>query len=640
MLPCLIVVPPVWGAARWYLRRATAGYLRENASWGVLTDSLAETVDGARTVEALRLGPARRDRTDADIAACWAAERYTLRLRTFFLPAAEASYILPLAGVLAFGGFAYLRGWCTLGQVTAGALYARALVAPMDELITWLDYLQIGAASLARLLGLAQVPPDRQAGSARPADDQLRVTEVTHGYVPGHDVLRRISLAVEPGERIAIVGPSGAGKSTLGRLLAGITGPDRGEVAVGGVPLVELPLDELRGQIALVTQEHHIFAGTLRDNLTLGMPDASDQAVLAALTAVDALGWAQELGLSSQVGSGGAALSAPQAQQVALARLILADPHTLVLDEATSLLDPRSARRLEQSLSAVLEGRTVLAIAHRLHTAHDADRVIVMEDGQITESGTHRELIAAGGPYAALWNSWHGEGRGGPARRAGRARRGCARRCGQGEFIRWLRWISATRPVDIQNNLAFTCRTPCAISGAGSRNHSPPKRATPRGDPGNAGESRATGDFRRCPKSGGCGAAHRPPSHRLASAPSRARPLHLIRGGASALSCRIRAAIVPVRCPWASRAGPDAAAPAERVCVRSDSPAAIFRQLARPSITLLICLPQKYRLTMLAGINSADHRIVSSGKPVAPRVCRASQRLRCDTDRDGPRMAS
>ncbi len=411
VLPCLIVVPPIWAVTRWYLRRAPAGYLRESASWGVVTESLAETVEGARTVEALRLSHARRRRADADIAASYAAEMYTLKLRTIFLPAAEASYVLPLVGVLAFGGVAYLNGWCTLGQVTAAALYARALVAPMDELIQWLDYIQVGTAALARLLGLAEIPADRQAGAAAPADDRLSASRVSHAYVPGHDVLRQISLDVTPGERIAIVGPSGAGKSTLGRLLAGIQGPDRGEVSLGGVPLIELPLGELRGQIALITQEHHIFQGSVRDNVTLGHPEADDAAVEAALAAVDALGWAEALpeGLATQVGSGGVRLSAPQAQQIALARLVLADPHTLILDEATSLLDPRSARHLEQSLSSVLDGRTVVAIAHRLHTAHDADRVIVMESGEITESGPHRTLVAAGGPYAALWQSWHGK---------------------------------------------------------------------------------------------------------------------------------------------------------------------------------------------------------------------------------------
>ncbi len=219
---------------------------------------------------------------------------------------------------------------------------------------------------------------------------------------------------MRPGERIAIVGPSGAGKSTLARLLAGIAAPSAGRVLLGGVDLTRLPLEQLRNSVALVTQEHHIFRGTLRDNLTLGQPGATADQVGSALAAVDAAGWAQALpgGLDCVVGSGGVALSAAQAQQVALARLILADPHTLILDEATSLLDTRSARRLERSMAAVLDGRTVVSIAHRLHAGHDADRVIVMEDGQIRETGSHRDLVGADGAYAALWRSWHGPARG------------------------------------------------------------------------------------------------------------------------------------------------------------------------------------------------------------------------------------
>jgi ABC-type multidrug transport system fused ATPase/permease subunit len=267
---------------------------------------------------------------------------------------------------------------------------------------------QVGATALARILGVELVPGDRTTGDAVPSDEHVVVDDVRFAYRADRDVLHGIDLDLTPGERLAVVGPSGAGKSTLGRLLAGIHPPRTGRVTVGGVPLVDLPLDDLRRHVVLVTQEHHVFVGTVADNLLLARPDATEAELREVLAAVDALEWVLALpdGLHTEVGSGGRPVTPAQAQQLALARLVLADPHTLVLDEATSLLDPRAARHLERSLAAVLHGRTVVAIAHRLHTAHDADRVAVVEGGRVSELGSHDELIAEGGAYAALWESW------------------------------------------------------------------------------------------------------------------------------------------------------------------------------------------------------------------------------------------
>ena len=417
-LPLLGGAPLIAVGTRWYLARAPQGYLREREAYAQYNGSLAETVDGARTVEALGLAARRTAVMEADLARAHAAERYTLRLRTVWFPTMEVAYAIPVTLSLAWGGWLVAGGHATLAEVTAVTLYAVQVVDPVDRLISWLDEVQVGATALARILGVELVPPDRTVGDAAPADEHVRVDDVRFAYREGRDVLHGIDLDLRPGERLAMVGPSGAGKSTLGRLLAGVHPPRTGRVTVGDVPLVDLPLDDLRGHVVLVTQEHHVFVGTVAENLLLARPDADEGALRAALAAVDALDWVLALpdGVRTEVGSGGRPLTPAQAQQLALARIVLADPHTLVLDEATSLIDPRSARHLERSLGAVLHGRTVVAIAHRLHTAHDADRVAVVEDGAVSELGSHHELVEAAGAYAALWQSWSSESAAAPSR--------------------------------------------------------------------------------------------------------------------------------------------------------------------------------------------------------------------------------
>jgi ABC-type multidrug transport system fused ATPase/permease subunit len=410
-LAWLLAVPPILISARWYFKRAPQAYVMEMATYADVNAAVAETADAGRTIEAYRLGAGRVAMTDKRIGRWVSWERYTMWLRTVWFPSVESAYVVPLAAVVAMGGLLYINGTISLAQMTAGVLYTQMLIEPVDMVLMWYDELQVAQASLARILGVNEVPDVESDSDITPSSRELAARDVHFGYREGRDVLHGVTLDVAPGSRIAVVGPSGAGKSTLGKLLAGLHAPGRGEVHLGGTDLSAMPPESARQYVALVTQEQHVFVGTVRDNLRLAKPSADDDELRAALHAVDADDWLESLpdGLDTVVGTGGYGVPPGRAQQIALARLVLADPHTLILDEATSLLDPRAARHLERSFAAVLDGRTVVAIAHRLSTAHDADHIAVVEDGRITESGSHDELVAANGPYAALWHSWRSE---------------------------------------------------------------------------------------------------------------------------------------------------------------------------------------------------------------------------------------
>ncbi|HCG55707.1 MULTISPECIES: ABC transporter ATP-binding protein [Brevibacterium] len=417
----LVAVPMYWLTLRWYLPRSEPIYKEERAAFGRRAGRLLGGLTGARTLRAYRAEAGELDRIDA---ASGQARDLSIGVFSFLTRAfsrnnrAEAVVL----SLLLIAGFVLVfSGQTTAGAVTTAALVFHRLFNPIGALVGLFDQIQSAGASLTRMVGVideASTSPRRSGDVSinRPAL-VLENLWFTYDEDPGssNHVLKGVSLRLEPGEVVAVVGTTGAGKSTLARIAAGLSalscgwaGLDSGTAAsAGGVELTALPESVLRSHISMVSQEVHTFNGTLRENVALPVPDATDEQIAAALTRVGA-GWAGELstGLETEVGDGGTRLSAVADQSIALARLVLADPDFAILDEASAEAGSAGAHVLEASARAAVAGRGALVVAHCLSQAETADRVLVMAHGRIVEEGTHEELVAAGGRYAQLWSAW------------------------------------------------------------------------------------------------------------------------------------------------------------------------------------------------------------------------------------------
>jgi len=396
-----------------FQRQSNKAYLTVRDRVGQTLSSLQEGLSGVRVIQAFGREDVEVGRFGRRNKGLFDAHMHSVRISVWYFPIVELSGIAGTAAVVGIGGVFVRDGIVTLGTVAAFVLLLANLFEPVQQLSQLFNTLQSAGAALNKLFGLLDTPvelTEHPGAVDLPRRGAIEVEHVTFGYAGGEPVLRDVTLHIAPGERLALVGPTGAGKSTLAKLAARLYDPTEGRITYGGVDLRHATLRSLRERMVVVPQEGFLFNGTLADNVRIGRGDATDDEVAEALRAVGALDRFASLpnGLQMAVNARGTRLSAGEKQLVSLARAALADPDVLVLDEATSSLDPGTEVLVEAAIERLMEGRTVVVIAHRLSTSQRADRVGVVSGGRLVELGSHDELVAQGGHYAALFASWAG----------------------------------------------------------------------------------------------------------------------------------------------------------------------------------------------------------------------------------------